>query len=73
MKKNFLVMKVNYDNDAKNEEFLSKYPKIPAYPHFLVLDSGGEFLHSQGTGELEKGKSYNEDVFAEFLNKWASP
>jgi len=64
-------MKVNYSDENKNEELLGKYPKVPAYPHYFVLEHNGEFLHSQGTGELEEGKGYNEKVFVEFLEKWS--
>lgn len=46
------------------------YPKVPAFPHFFVLDSDGTFLHSQGTADLEEGRGYNEKVFVEFLAKW---
>ncbi|WP_197231223.1 hypothetical protein [Novipirellula artificiosorum] len=42
------------------------------YPHFFVLESDGTFLQSQGTGELEKGKGYNEANFIGFLNAWTS-
>lgn len=67
---NFLIMKVNYGSKNRNEAFLKQFPKIPAYPHYLVLDSNGKFLHSQGTGELEEKKSYNEKVFLAFLRQW---
>ncbi|MDP6424112.1 MAG: hypothetical protein QGG14_05180 [Planctomycetota bacterium] len=70
MKGNFLIMKVNYSGENKNETFLATYPKVPAYPHYFVLDTDGTYLHSQGTGELEKGRSYDEDVFAAFLTRW---
>ena len=70
MQENFLIVKVNYSDENKNESFLKEYPKVPAYPHYFVLDTDGTFLHSQGTGELEEGKSYDEDVFVAFLNKW---
>ena len=70
MQRNFLVMKVNYSDENKNETLLGRFPEIPAYPHYFVLESDGTFLHSQGTGELEEGKSYDEDVFAAFLNRW---
>lgn len=66
----FLIMKVNYSSDNRNEAFLKQFPRVPAYPHFFVLDSDGTFLCSQGTGELEEGKGYNEDVFLDFLKKW---
>jgi hypothetical protein len=68
-----LVLKVNYSTDNKNADFLSKYPTIPGYPHFFVLDSDGTFLHSQGTGALEEGRGYNEQVFLDFLDKWKRP
>ena len=66
---NFLVMKVTYPGDHA-KAFLANYPKCEAYPHFFVLEPNGEFLHSQGTGELEKGKGYDDAVFIEFLDKW---
>lgn len=70
LQKHYLIMKVNYGPKNRNEDFFKKYPKVPAYPHFLVLDSDGKFLHSQGTAALEEKKSYNEKVFLNFLAKW---
>lgn len=69
LEKNFLVMKVTYPGEYA-EDFLSTYPKCEAYPHFFVLDGNAELLVSQGTGELEKGDGYDEDVFMAFLTKW---
>jgi thioredoxin-related protein len=68
---NFVVMKVNYSPENKNENFLSNYPKIPGYPHFFVLNQDGVLLHSQDTGKLEEGKDYNPEKFITFLNEWA--
>lgn len=70
LKQDYLIMKVNYSDKNRNAEFLKGYPKVPAYPHFFVLDSDGKFLHSQGTAELEEGRGYNEKVFLAFLAKW---
>lgn len=70
MRDNFVIMKVNYSEENKNLEFLNQFPKVAAFPHYFVLDSNGEFLHSQGTGELEEDPSYDEKVFAEFLDEW---
>ena len=70
LQEHFLIMKVNYSDDNRNAEFLTKYPKVPGYPHFFVLESDGTFLHSQGTAELEEGKGYNEQIFLAFLNQW---
>jgi len=70
MDENFIVVKVNFSPDNKNENFLSNYPKIPGYPHLFVLDKDGKFLHSQDTGKLEAGKGYSKDSVMTFLNKW---
>ncbi len=67
---NFVVMKVTYPGDNA-EVFLKQFPKCDAYPHFFVLQNDGKFLHSQGTAELEKEKSYDQETFVSFLEAWA--
>ena len=69
---NFVMVKINYSPENKNEKFLSRYPKIPGFPHLFILDTKGKLLHSQDTSELEEGKSYNLDKFSAFLKRWAS-
>jgi thiol:disulfide interchange protein len=69
--KDFIIMKVNFSKENDNKEFLKKYPGAQGYPHLYVLESDGTFLHSQGTGALEEGKSYNEKVMLDFLANWA--
>jgi thioredoxin-related protein len=71
--KEFVVVKVNYSKENKNEAVLSRYPKIPGYPHLFVLDSGGKLLHSQDTSELESGNHHDHDKVMAFLKKWAPP
>jgi len=71
LSKDFLIVKVNYSDENKNEEFLGKFPRISAYPHLFVLDSDGKQLHSQNTADLEEGRGYNEEVVLAFLSKWA--
>jgi thiol:disulfide interchange protein len=68
---NFVTVKVNFSPENENKEVLSKYPEIPGYPHLFVLDSEGKLIQSQGTGELEEGKSYNKEKFVGFLRKWS--
>lgn len=68
---NYLVVKVNFSPENKNEKFLSQFPKISGYPHFFVLENDGNLLHSQETGLLEKEKSYSADLLLEFFKKWA--
>ena len=69
----YLIMKVNFGQENKNEEFLAAYPTIPGYPHIYVLEKDGTLLHSQNTAELEEGSSYNEEVLLAFLDKWMPP
>jgi len=40
--------------------YLSKLPKLPAVPHFYVLDPNGKLILSQGTEEFEFGMGYDE-------------
>ena len=70
---NYVWMKVNYSEDNENAAFLSRFPVITGYPHLFVLDADGQLLHSQFTGELEKGKGYDHSKFFSFLKKWAPP
>lgn len=67
---NYLILKVNFSKENKNEKFLSQFPAIEGYPHFFVLEKDGVLLHSQNTGELEKDKDYSKEKFIAFLNKW---
>ena len=72
--RNFVTVKVNYSPENKNEAILSKYPKIPGYPHLFILDGKGALLHSQDTSKLADGrKSSDLDKFTAFLTEWAPP
>ena len=71
--KNFIMVKINFSDENKNEQVLSRYPKVAGYPHIFVLDTGGKLLHSQDTGQLEEGRGYNLDKFTAFLKEWAPP
>jgi thiol:disulfide interchange protein len=71
--KNFVMLKINFSEENKNEQVLSNYPQINGYPHLFVLERDGKFLHSQDTGQLEEGKSYNLDKFMAFLKEWSPP
>lgn len=67
---NFVVVKVNYSKENKNEALLSKYPKVEGYPHFFVLEKDGKLLLSKNTGELEAEKSYSKEKLLSFFNEW---
>jgi len=68
---NYVWMKVNYSEDNENKAFLSQFPEVKGYPHLFVLDAEGGLLHSQFTGELEQGKSYDRAKFLAFMKEWA--
>lgn len=69
--KNYVVVKVNWSKENKNEKFLGNYPAVKGYPHLFVLDSKGKLVHSQDTGELESGDHHDYDKVFTFLKKFA--
>ena len=71
--RNYVMLKINFSPENENKPVLSRYPTIPGYPHFFVLDTDGKLLHSQGTTALEEGATYNLARFTAFLDKWAPP
>jgi thioredoxin-related protein len=71
--KNFIMVKINFSDENKNEQVLSRYPPVKGYPHIFVLERDGKLLQSQDTGKLEEGKSYNLDKFTAFLKEWSPP
>lgn len=73
MHKHFVVVKVNYSPENKNESVLSRYPKVAGYPHLFVLANDGKLLHSQDTGALEAGKGHDPEKVLAFLRAWAPP
>ena len=71
LKDRYIVVKINFSPENKNETVLSKYPKINGYPHLFVLDKTGKLLHSQDTGLLETGDHHDADKVIPFLKKWS--
>ena len=63
----YVWVKVNYSKENENQVFLSRWPKVAGYPHLFVLDADGKLVHSQDTGLLEAGKSYDKAKFISFL------
>lgn len=68
----YITVKINFSQENQNQKALSRYPEIPGYPHLFVLEQDGKVLHSQNTGLLEAGKSYDLEKFSGFLQKWAT-
>ena len=67
----YVVVKVNWSKENKNEAVLSRYPPVSGYPHLFVLGSDGSLVHSQNTGALEKGKGHDPEKVMAFLKMWA--
>lgn len=68
---NFVWVKVNMSEENENKEFLAQYPAAAGYPHLYVLEKDGKLVQSQNTSALEEGKTYNLQVFTDFLKKYA--
>ena len=66
----YVRVKINYSKGNPNDTFLSHYPQMARYPHFFVLDSAGNLLHSQDTGKFEHGRNYNPKKVSAFLKAW---
>lgn len=71
LEQNYVLVKVNFSEENKNEAFLAGYPKVAGYPHLFVLDAKGGLLESKNTGDLEEGKSYDLSRFVEFLKQYS--
>jgi len=73
VEKNFVVVKVNYDPQHKNEEVLAElgYPQRFGFPVFVVLDGKGNRIHTQNSAFLEKDKGYDRDRVLRFYNNWS--
>ena len=66
----YVWLKVNYSPANENRALLARWPKIEGYPHLFVLAADGTLVHSQDTGVLESGKSYDAAKMREFLGQW---
>jgi len=67
----YVLLKINWSPENTNAAILRRWPKTLGYPHFFVLEADGRLLHSQGTGPLESGSSYDAAAMRAFLVKWA--
>ncbi|HEX8740377.1 MAG TPA: thioredoxin family protein [Casimicrobiaceae bacterium] len=67
----YVWVKVNVSKANRNELLLSRWPRVDGYPHLFVLDANGRLLHSQDTGPLEAGETYDEARVLAFLDRWA--
>ena len=67
----FILVKVDEKRNPDNKAFLrANFPKPAGYPHFFVLDSDGNFLHSQIPTELKRDRVFQRDKFLQFAERW---
>ena len=69
----YVWLKINFSPQNANEAVLSRWPRVAGYPHLFVLDASGALVHSQDTGALEDGRSYDKGRFLAFLDRAARP
>lgn len=67
----YVTVKINWSKENRNEEVLSRFPKIPGYPHMFVLAADGTLVHSQDTAELEAGDGHDRHKVMAFLSRWS--
>ncbi len=72
LEKNFVVVRVNYSKESKNEAALAQleFPQRFGYPVFVILNADGKRIHTQSSGYLEQGKGYDEKAVNDFLKAW---
>lgn len=70
--KNYVVVHLNVSPENRNEVSLAHlgYPQRFGYPVFIVLDGKGKRVHTQDSGILEEGKSYNRKHVMGFFRNW---
>lgn len=70
---NFVVVKVNYSKENKNEEVLKSldFPQRFGFPVFVILDGNGKRLHTQNSAYLEVDGGYNPEKVLTFYKQWS--
>lgn len=72
MEDNFVMVKVNYSEDNRNEAFLDQYPDFEWVPHFYIFDEDGSLLHSYDTRALETDGLHNGAKIMAFVEEWGT-
>ncbi|HEX7181040.1 MAG TPA: thioredoxin family protein [Thermoanaerobaculia bacterium] len=67
----FVVVKVNWSPENKNEKFLSRYAKLNTFPHMFVLEKDGKLLHVENLSTIEAKNGYDRQKLLAFLDKWS--
>jgi len=71
---NYVVVKVNYSKENKNDELLATlgYPQRFGFPVFVILDEKGNVIHTQDSGYLEQDKGYSSEKVERLFLNWSA-
>ena len=69
----FEVLRVYYNEDNKNREFLAKFPDFTMFPHFFVVDPDGRVAGSVVADVLIRNAKYDPELLARFVEQWRLP
>ncbi|AOW77898.1 hypothetical protein A3Q34_14220 [Colwellia sp. PAMC 20917] len=67
---NFVVLKINYSDEYKNDEFLKHLPPISSYPHIYISTSSGKMVFSNNTLNLQENSYHTEKKWLDFIEHW---
>ena len=67
---NYVVLRVNVDDENDNKEFLSGLPKANGYPHLFITRGDGTVIYSTDTTRLVKDSKYVHKRVVSFLQHW---
>jgi thiol:disulfide interchange protein len=68
----FVVVKVNVSPENSNTRFLARFPEVPGYPYFFVLDASGSLLAAVDTDDFVSGESYDHARLMTFARRWTA-
>lgn len=66
----FVVLKVNYSDENRNQEFLTNFGRIPGYPHLFITESNGKVIYSNDIRDMAIKGRLSKEKMLRFLNKW---
>jgi len=68
----YVIVLVNFSKENRNLEILERleFPQRFGFPVLVILSAKGKRLHTQDTGLLESGGSYDSRKVISFLKNW---
>ncbi len=69
----FEVLRVYYNDDNKNREFLARFPDFTMFPHFFVVDPDGHVSGSVVADSLIRDAKYDAQLLHRFVEQWRLP